>query len=142
MSLKETKITRWYWKQIGGTLIEEYCVVQGRSGQGGRWVDGLIILGTEKKRLRPRSSYDITGKDVVVVQSKYRRLNMPLMGQTLFARELVRRLKPRNVESVAVCISDDSILRPLLEGHPHCTVKIYPGISRLTPRSKPTAPGE
>lgn len=28
MSRRETPMTRWYWKQVGGTLIEEFCVVE------------------------------------------------------------------------------------------------------------------
>lgn len=67
MSLKETPMTQWYWNTVGGILIEEYSVVPRGSHQGGRWVDGLIILGTEKKCFPPRSDYDIAGRDVVVV---------------------------------------------------------------------------
>jgi hypothetical protein len=36
MSKLETPMTRWYWHQVGGTLIEEFCAVR-RSGSCGTW---------------------------------------------------------------------------------------------------------
>jgi hypothetical protein len=29
MSKHETPMTRWYWQQVGGTLIEEFVAAQG-----------------------------------------------------------------------------------------------------------------
>jgi hypothetical protein len=29
MSKRETPMTRWYWQQTGGTLIEKFVVVKG-----------------------------------------------------------------------------------------------------------------
>ena len=34
MSKLETPMTRWYWKQVGGTLIEEYPAVRRSKGVG------------------------------------------------------------------------------------------------------------
>ena len=73
------------------------------------------------------SKVDISGKDVVVVQTKNHRLGMSLMGQALFSAELVKRLNPKSVRSVALCIADDSVLRPLLEAYEWCKVVVYPG---------------
>ena len=126
MSLHETPMTRWYWEQVGGLLIEEFMVVPRMDHQARRLVDGLIVLG-EEKRIAHQKAFNIAGRDVIIVQSKNRRLGMPLMGQCLFSRDLVLRLSPSSVRSVAVCTHDDEILRPLLESHEGCEVVVYPG---------------
>lgn len=33
---------------------------------------------------------------------------------------------PRSIRSVAVCTADDAVLRPLLERHKGCEVRVYP----------------
>jgi hypothetical protein len=127
MTQRETEMTRWYWKeQVGGLLIEEFTIVRGTKENGRRVVDGLIVLGEKKKRMTPGSQLDITGKDVVILQTKNSRLGMYLMGQTFFSAKLIRRLKPRSVKSVALCASDDAILRPMLEAYKGCEVVVCP----------------
>lgn len=127
MTLRETEMTRWYWKEmVGGLLIEEFTIVKGTKENGRRAVDGLIVLGEKTKRMTPGSDFDITGKDVVIIQTKNSRLGMSLMGQTLFSAKLIRRLKPRSVKSVALCASDDAILRPMLEAFKGCEVEVCP----------------
>ena len=119
-------MTRWYWSQVGGLLIEEFMVVPRGPNQARRLVDGLIVLG-EEARISDQRTFDIADRDVIAVQSKNRRLGMALMGQCLFSRDLVRPLGPKSVRSVAVCTQDDEILRPLLESHKGCEVVVYPG---------------
>jgi hypothetical protein len=69
----------------------------------------------------------------VVLQTKRGRLGMYLMGQTLFSAELLRRRFPSAViESVALCTSDDEVLRPMLEAHNECRVVVVPGEVALT----------
>ena len=127
MSQRETEMTRWYWKEkVGGLLIEEFTIVKTTKHNGRRVVDGLIILGEKKRRLPPGTPFDIAGKDVVIVQAKNSRLGMSLMGQTLFSAQLVRRLNPRSVKSIALCAHDDSILHPMLEAYEDCKVEICP----------------
>ena len=43
MSELETPMTRRYWEQVGGTLLEQYLVVPPRLGVGWRRVDAVII---------------------------------------------------------------------------------------------------
>jgi hypothetical protein len=63
---------------------------------------------------------------------------MYLMGQALFSAQLLRRRFPSAViESVALCTSDDEVLRPMLEAHDECRVVVVPGQVALT---KPTVP--
>ena len=111
---------------MGGLLIEEFTIVKGGKEHGRRAVDGLIVLGEKNKRMTPGSKADITGKDVVIIQTKNSRLGMSLMGQTLFSAKLIRRLKPCSVKSVTLCASDDIILRPMLKAFKGCEVAVCP----------------
>lgn len=127
MSKRETPMTRWYWEQVGGTLVEEFPAVipGGRAGVGRRLLDGVIVLGGERRRARA-DEVDLRGQDVVIVQAKAMRLGMYLMGQTLFSVELLRPFAPRSVQSIALCAKDDELLRPLLEAYPGCRVVVCP----------------
>jgi hypothetical protein len=128
MSKRETEMTRWFWEKNGGALYEEFCVVRSEPGHGRRLIDGLIVLGEEKRRTfdQPRPD-DLLGKDVIVVQTKNARLGMYLMGQTLFSRDLVRQFQPgvKSIQSVALVSKSDDKLAPLLTAH-GCTVEVCP----------------
>ena len=124
MSKHETPMIEWYWERVGGLLVEEYPVVLRGSSHGLRRLDGLIIRDAPKERVYGEL-LEISGRHVIVVQAKARRLGMPLMGQTLFSLELVKALGPRAAISVAVCKADDTVLRPLLESHEGCFVEVY-----------------
>src|SRR6266516_472889 len=52
MSKLETPMTRWYWQQVGGTLIEEFCVVRRSRTCGVRLLDGVIIKVYEQRIAR------------------------------------------------------------------------------------------
>jgi hypothetical protein len=127
MSKRETPMTRWYWEQRGGTLIEEFPAVlpKGNPLLGRRLLDGLIVLGGER-RIAAAHEVEIKDRDVVIVQTKAMRLGMYLMGQTLFSMALVKPFGPRSIESVALCAKDDEVLRPLLEAHAGCRVVVCP----------------
>ena len=125
MSKHETAMTRWYWRQRGGTLVEEFAVVRKMPGTGRRHLDGLIILGAPEVIASP-SDMRIEGQDVVVVQTKNKPLGMSLMGQGLFSLHLVERLNPKSVESVIVCSQTDAVLAPLLDRY-GVKVVVYPG---------------
>lgn len=119
MSVHETPITRRYWrrhwKPVGGCLIEEYLIVQRRWDASPRWVDGLIVLPEKPKRARAgTSSSELEGRDVIAVQTKAKRLDMPLIGQAYCSlRILKRHHKVRKVRSIALCTPDDAILHPI-----------------------------
>jgi hypothetical protein len=73
VSLNETPMTRWYWREIlkQGTLIEEYVAVERAKDDSNapRFMDGLVILGgpfTVSDDVRT----DITDKDVVVISPR------------------------------------------------------------------------
>jgi hypothetical protein len=127
MSRRETDMTLWYWEQRGGTLAEEFLLVPRTQGVGRRLIDGLIVLGQENRRLPLGGrSIDIAGQDVVAIQTKNSRLGMYLMGQALFTAKLLESFKPRSIESIALCASDDTLLRPILEAYAGCKVVVCP----------------
>jgi hypothetical protein len=125
MSKYETPMTRWYWQQIGGTLIEEFVAVKGTSKCGVRVLDGVIIKDGEY-RIAKQSEVSIEGEDVIVIQTKAMRLGMYLMGQAFFSAQLIKQFNPRSVVSVALCNQDDSVLRPLFERYPNMKVVVCP----------------
>ena len=132
MSKHETKMTRWYWKQVGGTLIEEFPAIKKGPSWGARLLDGIIIKKGENKIAHP-SDVNIEGKEIIIVQSKNKRLCMPLMGQTLFSVSLMRKFHPKSIESVALCSETDTVLERLFLKHKHCKVVVCPkSICRAT----------
>ena len=116
----------WHRHSDGGLLIEEFVAARRTASQGQRLIDAVIVLGEKKRRLKRGAEFDLAGRDVIAVQSKHRRLGMTVAGQTLFSKELLKRFKPRSIRSVAVCTADDAVLRPLLERHKGCEVRVYP----------------
>ena len=116
-------MTRWYWQQVGGLLIEEYTMVKASPTNAPRYLDGLIVLD-EPTTISTSRSVDISSRDVIAIQTKAKRLGMLLMGQCLFSRDLVRAMGARSVRSIALCTEDDAVLRPLLEAHEGCEVVI------------------
>lgn len=140
MSKSETPITRWYWKELGGLLIEEFCLVDRAPKCGPRWADALILPERESGSGKRGEKIDIASGDrAVIVQTKRSRLGMYLMGQTLFSAELLRRRFPSaRIESVALCTQDDEVLRSLLEAHEGCSVVVVPP-GDLLPAWQPSA---
>jgi hypothetical protein len=125
MSKHETPMTRWYWQQVGGTLIEEFCAVPRSKTCGTRILDAVIIKDGPAVRAQ-QSEVSVEGKDIIVVQTKASRLGMYVMGQTFFSAQLMQRFKPRSIESVALVLQDDAVLRPLLEQYSGMHVVVYP----------------
>jgi hypothetical protein len=114
---------RAYWRQVGGTLIEEFPAVCRTATCGQRLLDALI-LPDGKTRIAGWREIALEGEDVIVVQAKAHRLGMYLMGQTFFSAQLLDRFKPASITSVALCTRDDTVLRLLLEQHPGMKVVV------------------
>ena len=131
MSKLETPLIHKYWKQVGGTLVEEFLVVEGSKDNGRRVIDAIIIPNAENKILK-WNEVSLKGKDIISVQAKKSRLGMSLMGQAFFSERLLRKFEPKSVISVALCTKDDKILRPLLEQYPNMKIVVistYPSTS-------------
>ncbi len=129
MSKDETPMTRWFWREVlkRGTLIEEYVAVEEAAdgSNAPRYMDGLVILDAPFE-ISNDVHREIADKDVVVIQSKNKRLGMYLMGQTLFSRDLILAKGAKSVRSVAVCRKDDKVMRPLLLAHKNIEVHFCP----------------
>jgi len=113
MSKHETPLTRRYWDEVGGTLVEEFPAVLRGSGNAQRLIDGVIILG-EPKRIAKPSEVSIKGKDIIVLQTKANRLGMNLMGQAIVSKKLMERFEPKSIRSIAICSEGDSVLEQFL----------------------------
>lgn len=121
MSLHETPMTERCWKSVGGWLIEEFLIVERGPDGSLRRVDGLIIFGGKPKRTRGSALFGdlkgrdvIKGRNVIVVQTKARRLSMPLTGQAYCSWWILKKhYKARTVRSAAVCTADDAVLAPI-----------------------------
>jgi len=124
MSKLETDLTRKYWHSVGGTLIEEFPAVKKGKDHGLRLMDGVIVLGEEKK-IAKASEVTLEGKDIIVVQTKANRLGMSLMGQAIFSKELMKSFQPKSIKSVAICTKHDSVLETLLENYDDVEVVVY-----------------
>lgn len=117
MSKRETPLTRAYWQDIGGTLIEEFRMVKRSDNQGQRLADA-VILPNEETITAHWSEVEIEGKDIIVVQTKAYRLSLTLMGQIVFSVELMKQFNPASVKGVVLCTANDEALYPLLKGYP------------------------
>ena len=116
MSKHETWRTRMFWKQVGGLLIEEFVAVKGNKNQGIRQIDGVIVLGEETK-IHNDTTYDISGKDIIVIQTKKGRIGMYLLGQAYFSKILIERHKPKSIKSVAICGRNDKVMEEIASDH-------------------------
>jgi len=132
MSKHETPMTRWYWRTVNkrqGLLIEEFPAVKrdGTAGKNKRHIDGVIVLGEKADRRGPRKGDRelVKGKEVIVIQSKARRLGMGLIGQVVVSRELLKDLKAKVVKSVGVCREDDQLLHKVLRRFKKCEAVVY-----------------
>lgn len=131
MSKHETPLTLRYWESVGGTLIEEFLLVPRTATQGARLADAVILPDGPKERLSgAKKKVDLTGKDVIVVQTKRGRLNgragMTLLGQAFLSAELLRVFHhPLSVRSVAVCRKGDAALEKILKQFPHIEIVTY-----------------
>lgn len=116
MSKRETPLTRRFWEERRGTLIEEFCAVRRADGRGPRMLDGVLVLGAPH-RIARASDVEIANQDIIVIQTKAGRLGMYLLGQALFSRELMLPFLPKSIKTVAICEIGDTILEPLATKH-------------------------
>lgn len=123
MSKHETPLTRKFWQEVGGTLIEEFPAVFRGKENSQRLMDGVILVCGESKICNWRD-VSLKGKDIIVIQTKAMRLGMYLMGQAFFSKELMKKFEPKSIRSVIICTKDDSVMRELAESH-GLEVKVY-----------------
>ena len=97
MGKRETSMTEGFWlSQAPGLFIAESPLVHRAVDRGARLVDGLILPDEPNGRGKWRDYASLTGKRVIVVQTKPGRVGMYLMGQAVFSARL----------ALALCLSD------------------------------------
>ena len=128
MNVLEKQMIRWYWRQVGGTLVEEFPIVPDGPGSRQQVADGVIIR-RGKWRIAHWSEVTLEGQDVIVVHARDDRLNLGLMGHVFFAGRILGRAMPRSVYSVALVAQDDAALRLLLEADRQTTVVVCPDLA-------------
>jgi len=97
-----------------------------------RLLDALILPDEPHGRARFQDYEELADRNVIVVQTKARRMGMYLMGQALFSARLVMAQGAKSVRSILLCTGSDSALLPLLKPFPEVEVWVYdknnPGI--------------
>ena len=124
MSKHETPLTRRYWEEVGGTLLEEFPAVRKRQDRGKRLLDAVILPDGPNLTAKAKD-IEITDQNIVIVQTKAYRLGMYLLGQALFSIHLMEPFLPKSIQSVAICTKGDAVLEPLAQKY-GIKVVIYP----------------
>ena len=123
MSKRGTPMTEAFWQQHArGAYIPEYCIVRRAGDCGGRYVDALILPDEPHGRARFADYATLTGRNVIVVQTKAARMGMYLMGQALFSARLALARGAKSVRAILLCTAPDSVLLPLLKDFPEVEV--------------------
>src|SRR5580765_2890359 len=123
----ERRMIRWYWRQVGGTLVEEFPIVSRIAGSRPPTVDGLVIR-RGKWRIADPTEVALAGHDLIVLNACADRLNLDLMGRAYFSARLLECFRPQSLYSVALVLRDDPVLRPLLEENRTMKVVVCPDL--------------
>lgn len=136
----ETPLTEAYWRSLGeGLLVPQFRAVENNGKiRAPRILDAVVLLG-EPARIVPkvkdgggeeRRALDLTGRDVVVIQTKATYLSPWLFGQSLLSMDLIRaRWRPKSLRSALVCKFDDTELRPHT-AYPDLSVHVLPSATQ------------
>ena len=112
----EPLMTKAYWakRPEKGTLYLEYPIC-------GRRIDGLVVLDRSSSKeavsaKRAPKPEDLSGKQVIVLQTKRNKLGMGVAGQTIISKTLLEQAGVEVVAAVAICLKiDEKILGALKE---------------------------
>ena len=113
----EPEMTKAHWakRPEKGTLYLEYPIC-------GRRIDGLVVLdGSSSKEAvsakRAPKPEDLSGKQVIVLQTKRNKLGMGVAGQTIISKTLLEQAGVTVVVAVAICLKMDEKIREALRKH-------------------------
>src|SRR5262245_9776206 len=121
----QRRMVRWYWRQVGGTLVEEFPLVSPIAGSRPPTANGLIVR-RGKWRIAERAEVALAGHDLIVLNACADGLNLELMGRAYFSARLLEGFRPQSLYSVALVLRDDLVLRPLLEENRTMNVVVCP----------------
>ena len=110
-------MTKAYWakRPEKGTLYLEFPIC-------GRRIDGLVVLdGSNSKEAvsakRAPKLAELSGKQVIVLQTKRNKLGMGVAGQTMISKTLLEQAGVTVVAAVAICLKMDEKIREALRKH-------------------------
>ena len=126
MEKLETLLTRMLWKELGGTLWEDYPLTR-RPRSNAPATVGLIDKGGEPEigKYFPRT---LSGKDIAVVLARPNNPGLFTAGEALAAVKLLdNQYEPKTIEGYIVSVQEDNVLSDLLLGeYPFLKLKVYP----------------
>jgi len=110
-------MTKAYWakREENGTLYLEYPIF-------GRRIDGLAVLDGNSSKIavsgkRAPKPEELSGKQVIVLQTKRNKLGMGVAGQTIISKTLLEQAGVKVVAAVAICLEMDEKILGALEKH-------------------------
>ena len=113
----EPLMTKAYWakRPEKGTLYLEYPIC-------GRRIDGLVVLDRSSSKeavsaKRAPKPEDLSGKQVIVLQTKRNKLGMGVAGQTIISKTLLEQAGVEVVAAVAICLKIDERILEALRKH-------------------------
>ena len=113
----EPEMTKAHWakREENGTLYLEYPIY-------GRRIDGLVVLdGSSSKEAvtakRAPKLAVLSGKKVIVLQTKRNKLGMGVAGQTIISKTLLEQAGVNVVAAVAICLKIDEKIQEALGKH-------------------------
>ena len=128
MTKLETALTRLLWRELGGTLYEDFpLAIRGRSNLNApRNLHGLIDKGG-RFEISTRYPGSMVKKDLVVVLAKSKNVGVFSTVEALSAIKLVdRHHLPRSIEGYIVCLQEDEVLRAIINAeYPFLHLKVY-----------------
>jgi hypothetical protein len=123
VSQREIKMTEGFWKsKAHGLFFAEYPLVRKAADRAPRFVDGLILPDEPHGRGKWRDYVSLSGRRVIVIQTKVGRMGMYLMGQALFSARLALACGAASVRSILLCHRGDAAMLPLLAPFPEVEV--------------------
>ena len=123
----EPVMTKAYWakRPEKGTLYLEFPIC-------GRRIDGLVVLdGSSSKEAlsakRAPKLAELSGKQVIVLQTKRNKRGMGVAGQTIISKTLLEQSGVKVVAAVAICLKmDEKILGALRKHGCEAAVEVDP----------------
>jgi len=113
----EPAMTKAYWarRPEKGTLYLEFPIC-------GRRIDGLVVLdgNSSKEALSGKKApklEKLSGKQVIVLQTKRNKLGMGVAGQTIISKTLLEQAGVKVVAAVAICLEIDEKILGALKRH-------------------------
>lgn len=113
----EPEMTKAHWRSRPekGTLYLEYPIC-------GRRIDGLVVIDGKTSKLaisgkKAPKPAELSGKQVIVLQTKRNKLGMGVAGQTIISKTLLEQEGVKVVAAVAICLKMDEKILGALKKH-------------------------